>query len=54
MVMLLKGTVLHFKMVEVQTTEVDAIYTPVSLAQQLVKIDKHCWDRHECIEVKLC
>jgi hypothetical protein len=39
-------------MVEVQTSEVDAKPTPVSLAQQWVKCGNHYWATQECTVVK--
>jgi hypothetical protein len=39
-------------MVEVQTSEMDAKPTPVSLAQQWVKWGNHYWATQECIVVK--
>jgi hypothetical protein len=34
-------------MVEVQTSQVDAILVTVSLAQQWIKFGKHCWARQD-------
>jgi hypothetical protein len=42
----------HFKMVEIQTSEVDVIPAPVSLGEQWLKMVKHCWATQECIVVK--
>jgi hypothetical protein len=39
-------------MVEVQTSEVDAMPAPVSLAQQCVKTGKHFWATQQCTVVK--
>jgi len=39
-------------MVEFQTSEVDAIPSPVSLAEQCIEIGKRCWFTQEYIVVK--